>query len=202
MLTVANEVQGGIAAFSNRVLSDYPAAQKQLATAAGKVVGVNVGALSMRVGFTGEGRVALVGDGNLNPRVDLTISIPIASLTGLAAKAPEAFNRIKFDGDSELAATLSDIARNVEWDSEADLARFVGVVAAQRMVGAAQGARTWQGEAAERLAANMAEYLVEEKQAFISRRTLEVFTLANEQLRDDLARLDARLAKLAPTPAA
>lgn len=201
MLTVANEFQGGIVAFVNRVLSDYPAAQKRLATAAGKVVFVNVGVLSMRVGFTGEGRVALVGDGNLNPGADLTISIPIASLNGLAAKAPEAFHQIKFDGDSELAATVSDIARNVEWDSEADLARLVGVVAAQRMFGAAHGARRWRGEATERLAANIAEYLVEERQAFISRRTLEVFTLANEQLRDDLARLDARLAKLAPTPA-
>ncbi len=202
MLTVANEFQGGIVLFVNRVLSDYPAAKKQLATAAGKVVLVRVGALSMRLTFTGDGKLAPVGDSTLDADIDLTISIPIAALPGLAAKTAHAFNQIKFDGDSELAATLSDIARNVEWDSEADLARWVGVVAAQRIAGGAKGARAWGKDAAARLAANMAEYLVEEKHAFVSRRTLETFTQENEQLRDDLARLAARLDKLASTRAA
>ena len=44
--------------------------------------------------------------------------------------------------------------------------------------------------------ANVAEYLTEERRAFITQRELEELARQNETLRDDIARLDARLMNL------
>ena len=72
----------------------------------------------------------------------------------------------------------------------------VGDVVAHRVVDAAQRANTWRAEAGQRLTANVAEYLTEERRAFISSRELEELTRRSETLRDDTARLDARLSKI------
>ena len=139
----------------------------------------------------------LAGDtGAELPAPDLSFIIPLWLLPKLATKDADAFTQLVFTGDSELAATLSDIARNVEWDVGQDLSRVVGDVAAQRIVDSARRARSWQQETGQRLVANVAEYLTEERRAFITQRELEELARQNETLRDDIARLDARLMNL------
>ncbi|MEO8383593.1 MAG: hypothetical protein ABI583_00015 [Betaproteobacteria bacterium] len=184
--------------FVNRVLSDYPAACERLRTHQGKGIAVQVGPIKTVMRISPGGEFELVGDtgDTLEVVADVSMVIPPSVLPGLAAKDPEAMSKIAFSGDSELAATLADIARNVEWDIEADLSRVVGDVVAHRVVETAQRARAWRDEAGERLSANVAEYLTEERRAFISSRELEVLARQNETLRDDIARLDARLSKL------
>lgn len=183
----------------NRVLSDYPAARHRLRAHHGKVIAAQVGPVQTRMRITTEGEMELVGDSGAAtsaPDADVSLTIPLSLLPGLATKEATALRQIEFTGDSELAATLSDIARNIEWDMEADLSRVVGDVAAHRIVDTAQRARAWQTDAGQRLTANVAEYLTEERRAFISTRELEDLAQQNEILRDDLARLDARLIKI------
>ena len=185
--------------FFNRVLSDYPAARQRLRAHHGKVIAAQVGPVQTRMRITTAGEMELVGDSGAAtsaPDADVSLTIPLSLLPGLATKEATALRQIEFTGDSELAATLSDIARNIEWDMEADLSRVVGDVAAHRLVDTAQRARAWQTDAGQRLTANVAEYLTEERRAFISTRELEDLAQQNEILRDDLARLDARLIKI------
>ena len=185
--------------FVNRVLSDYPAARERLRAHQVKVIAVKVGPVKTVVRISSGGEFELVGDSgdeSVGTVTDVSMTIPPSLLPALAARDPEALSKIAFSGDSELAATLSDIARNVEWDIEADLSRLVGDVVAHRVVEAAQRAGSWRAEASQRLTANVAEYLIEERRAFISSRELEDLTRQNEVLRDDIARLDARLSKL------
>ena len=185
--------------FVNRVLSDYPAARVQLQAHQGKLIAVTVGPVTTRMRVSREGEMALVGDTGTatpSPTPDVTLTIALALLPRLAAKDATALSKIGFAGDSELAATLSDIARNVEWDIEADLSRVVGDIAAHRMVDTAQRGHEWRKDAAQRLTANVAEYLLEERRAFISTRELDELAQRSEILRDDIARLDARLARL------
>ncbi len=184
--------------FVNRVLSDYPAARGRLRAHHGKVIAVQIGPIRTVMRIATGGDFELVGDTDgdtAETTADVSMSAPLSLLPGLAARDPAALSKIAFSGDSELAATLSDIARNVEWDVEADLSRLVGDVVAHRVVDAAQRANTWRAEAGQRLTANVAEYLTEERRAFISSRELEVLTRKSETLRDDIARLDARLSK-------
>ncbi len=185
--------------FFNRVLSDYPAARHRLRAHDGKVVAAQAGPAAMRMRVTADGEMELVGNaGTPTPDADVSLTVPLSLLPRLVNKDESALAQIVFTGDAELAATLSDIARNVEWDVEADLSRVVGDVAAHRIVESAQRARAWQTDAGQRFTANVAEYLTEERQAFIVTRELENLARQNETLRDDIARLDARVAKLQP----
>ena len=188
-----------VSTFLNRVLSDYPAARVRLQTHHGKVIAAQIGPVETRMRITSDGEMELVGNtGNLAPAQlpDVSLTLPLSLLPGLAARDPAAFSQIAFTGDSELAATLADIARNVEWDIEADLSRVIGDVAAHRLLGSARRARAFRVQAGQRFAVNVAEYLTEERQAFITARDLEALTQQNETLRDDVARLDARLAQI------
>lgn len=185
--------------FFNRVLSDYSAARVQLQKHQGKLIAADVGPASTRMRITRAGEMELVGDtGDAAslPAPDVSIMVPLFVLPRLARKDPAAVSQIIFTGDAELAATLADIARNVEWDVEADLSRVVGDVAAHRIVDTAQRANAWRLDATDRLTANVAEYLTEERDAFIASRELDSLTHQNETLRDDIARLEARLGKL------
>jgi ubiquinone biosynthesis accessory factor UbiJ len=188
--------------FINRVLSDYPAARAQLQAHSGKLIAADVGPVTARMRVTREGEMELVGEvggdaSGESSGPDVSFAIPLSALPKLAIKDEGAFSQIVFSGDSELAATLSDIARNVEWDVEEDLSRALGDVAAHRIVDTAGRVHAWQKDAGQRLSANVAEYLTEERRAFISQRDLDDLTRHNETLRDDIARFDARLAKLA-----
>lgn len=181
----------------NRVLSDYPAARVQLQAHEGKVIAAQIGPAVTRMRITAHGEMELVGTGATPPLPpDVSFTVPLSLLPGLASKDAAALSQIVFSGDSELAATLADVARNVEWDVEEDLSRIIGDVAAHRIVNTAQRARAWRAEATQRLGANVAEYLTEERRAFITAHELEALASQNETLRDDIARLEARLTKL------
>ena len=140
--------------------------------------------------------VGETGAGSPPQTPDVSLIVPLSLLPRLATKDPAALSQIVFTGDSELAATLSDIARNVEWDIEADLSLVVGDAVAHRMVASVRRAHEWRVDAGQRITANVAEYLTEERRAFVTARELEALSLQNESLRDNIARLEARVAKV------
>ena len=96
-------------------------------------------------------------------------------------------------GVASFAEQVTNVAREVEWDIEEDLSKLVGDIAAHRIVDTVRRADTWRRDAGQRLTENVAEYLVEERREFISRTELETLARASEALRDDVARLEARL---------
>jgi ubiquinone biosynthesis accessory factor UbiJ len=189
----------------NRVLSDYPAAREMLSAHRDKAIEISIGPLSVRMRIGGSGSVELMGAGGENSApssssVDVTLRIPVALLPRLARRDESAYASVEFTGDSELASTLSTIARHVNWDFEEDLSRWIGDAAANRVGSGARALRTWGNDASTRLTANFAEYLTEEKRAFATARELEQLAVANEKLRDDVARLEARMSQLQSTP--
>lgn len=179
----------------NRVLSDYPMARERLMAYNGKLIAAQVGSFSTRLRISSGGEVEPVGAG-VEQKEDVAFTIPLSALPALARREEHAFTLIQFSGDSELASTLSSLVRNVDWDIEEDLSRMVGDTAAHRIAGGLRSFDAWRTDAASRLSANVAEYLVEEKRVLVSQRDLESLTRANETLRDDIARAEARIARL------
>jgi ubiquinone biosynthesis protein UbiJ len=185
--------------FINRVLSDYPLARQRLAAHASARVAVNVGPVGVELRITPHGGVEAVGNSasdEATAKVDFRI--PITALSGLLRKDPYAFRQVAFEGDSELAHVLSTVARGVEWDIEEDLSRLLGGgklgdIISHRVVGTINSIAEWRDEAGQRFTENVAEYLVHEREAFITRDQLEQMARDNEMLRDDVARLEARL---------
>jgi ubiquinone biosynthesis protein UbiJ len=190
------------ARLARRILSDYPQARHVLAAHAHRQVTIAVGPMVATLGITTDGSMEPAGQGNAVPAVAFTI--PLAVLPRLLRKDESAFREVTFSGDSELAHVLSMIARDVEWDIEEDISRMLGGgitadIVAHRAAGGVQAAAALRDHAGQRLAENLAEYLVHERNAFITSDDLECLARDNESLRDAVARLEARLHILSPS---
>lgn len=197
--------------FLNRVLADYPLARDLLKADTGKTIEATVGLASVRLRVSQNGDFELVGRTKsaadnvpdaapevpllvtLRAPSDVAFRIPANLLPRLASGDESAFSEVAFEGNSEFASTLSSIARNINWDVEEDLSQVIGDMAARRIVGSASATRLFIREAESRLLANVAEYLTEEKRAFTSKQELESLASENENLRDALARLEAKI---------
>jgi len=200
-----------VAKFLNHVLADYPLARDLLKADTGKTIEATVGIASVRLRVSQNGDFELVGRTKsaadsvpdaapevpllvtLGAPPDVAFRIPANLLPRLASGDESAFSEVAFEGNSEFASTLSSIARNINWDVEEDLSQVIGDMAARRIVGSASATRLFIREAESRLLANVAEYLTEEKRAFTSKQELESLASVNENLRDALARLEAKI---------
>ncbi|MDT9145970.1 hypothetical protein RSW78_25420, partial [Escherichia coli] len=90
---------------------------------------------------------------------------------------------------------LAFVFRNLEWDVEADLARVVGDIAAHRLTRFGAGLFDGLREAFRRTVQNVAEYATEETPLVAPRRDIAAFCADVDTLRDDVARLEKRIAR-------
>ena len=133
------------------------------------------------------------------PDADLEVSISLPAATPLLTlQGKDAVMRAaRIEGSAEFAETLGFVIRNLRWDAEEDLSRIVGDIAAHRIVTGTREFAGWQRQAAQNLAANLAEYFTEE-QPLVARQTdIAEFSDDIDRLRDDVARLEKRLQRLA-----
>jgi ubiquinone biosynthesis protein UbiJ len=85
----------------------------------------------------------------------------------------------------------------LRWDVEEDLSRVFGDVAAHRLTGSAQAMAQWAKMSGENLMRSFSEYWTEERPAVAAANDLAGFAADVDRLRDDLARLEKRISKLA-----
>jgi ubiquinone biosynthesis protein UbiJ len=179
--------------FVNHVLRSAPLAMERLRKHAGRTVAVAVGPLESAYTIQTTGEVARATGAAVR---DLDVRISPFLLPRLAAGEEAAYREIRMSGDMELAQEISAIARVLDWDFEEDLSRVVGDVAAHRNGTPARAARHWSRDAALRLAQGASEYYTEEQPLIASRVKVEDFIAAVARLRDDVDRLDKRIANL------
>ena len=177
----------------NHVLRSAPAAMERLRRHAGRTAHFRVGPVeaALTVQTTGE-----VADAVRGAARDLEVRISPFLLPRLAAGEEAAFREIEMTGDMELAHEVSFLVRNLTWDVEDDLSRFVGDIAAHRIVGGARVAQHWAREAVVRTAQGAAEYWTEESPLLASRVKVEGFVAEVAALRDAIERLEKRIERL------
>ncbi|HEX4859476.1 MAG TPA: hypothetical protein VFV17_10690 [Usitatibacteraceae bacterium] len=180
---------------ANRVLGDYPGARQRLAGHAGKTLDIASGPLAFALRIGAQGLAEPVGEGSEQTPA-LTLRIDPADWPALAREGSGAWQRVQATGDSELAQLIGELARELRWDYEEDLSHWIGDVAAHRVAGSLRDAVQWQRDSRDRLVDALAEGLTEETRAFITRDEAEAQHRAIEALRDDTARLEARLNRL------
>ena len=147
----------------------------------------------MRLTIAEGGRVKpAVQDAQASLRVLVKPEAPAALLRG----KEHFLHAIEVTGNARLADEVMVLARNLRWDYEEDLSRFVGDVAAHRLAGAARDFLAWQADAAQRLASSFAEYATEEKKLVLRRDELDSFAQAIARLRDGVERLEQRVRRL------
>jgi len=177
----------------NHVLRGSPLALERLRPHAGRTVAIHLGpvALALTVQSTGEVAAALPGASR-----DLEVRISPFLVPRLAAREEAAFGEIGMEGDGALAEDVSFLVRHLTWDVEEDLSRVVGDIAAHRLVGAARGFARWSRDASLRMAQGAAEYWTEESPLVASRVKVEGFARDVSALRDAVASLERRIARL------
>ena len=106
------------------------------------------------------------------------------------------------EGDTAFASALTGVLSGLRWDTEADLSRLIGDVAAHRFKQAASGLMTWQSKAASNLAHALVEYWTEERPLLVGGQALSQFLQAVDALRDDAERLEKRVERIARSLAA
>ena len=114
----------------------------------------------------------------------------------LAARDESAWKDVAVTGDTDFAATLNSVARNLRWDVEEDLSRIFGDIAAHRMAETARTLQRWGEQSLENAARSAAEYWTEERPLIASMRAVREFVSDVDALRDDVARLEKRVENL------
>lgn len=147
----------------------------------------------------------IADDGYFSEAVVDTPDALIRPTGALLARLPffgrEALRLADYQGDPALLATLDRVFRQLDWDVEADLAPLVGDIAAHRLHGLGRDALAGLRQAASALGVNASEYMVEEAELMARRVDVDRFNREVDTLADDVARLDARLARLEKTDA-
>jgi ubiquinone biosynthesis protein UbiJ len=132
-------------------------------------------------------------DANLEVSISLPAATPLLALQGKDAVMRAA----RIEGSAEFAEALGFVIRNLRWDAEEDLSTIVGDIAAHRIVTGTKEFVGWQQQAAQNLAANLAEYFTEEQPLIAKQADIAEFSSDVDRLRDDVARLEKRLQRLA-----
>jgi len=176
----------------NRLLSAEPWARLRLAPFAGETV-------ELRAPLLPTLRLRILEGGTVEPggaEPGLTMTLKPGLLAALARGEEHAMRAVDVEGDAKLAAEVLVLARHLRWDAEEDLSRLVGDVAAHRLADAGRALAAWHLDAAQRLAAAVADYVTEEKQLLVRRADLAALGDSVARLRDAVARLDKRVERL------
>jgi ubiquinone biosynthesis protein UbiJ len=129
-----------------------------------------------------------------------TVKLAPGLMLRLAARDESAWREIGITGDTDFAAAIHHVTRNLRWDVEEDLSRVFGDIAAHRMAETGRTFQRWGEQAVENTGRAFAEYWTEEQPLIAGARDLEEFGRAVDQLRDDAARLEKRIEQLARKP--
>jgi len=177
----------------NHVLRGESWALRRLAPYAGKTAAFDVLPFAFNLTVRDDGTVAPAAP-DIPPDASFRLSPP-AALRILAGDAA-AYDEVVVQGDAEFADAVAFVVRNARWDVEEDLARAFGDVAAHRLVNTGRSALRLQARAAASLARSLSDYWVEERPLIARRSDVSGFIADVDALRDDIARLEQRIARL------
>lgn len=186
-----------VAAINRQLAAKAPARELQ-AELDGRVFAMRVADSALAIFFTA-GEHGLTLSKHVAGEPDVVVSGSLLSLARLAGANGEQLIRdgsIGVTGDALLAKQFQRLLQLGRPDPEEELSHLVGDVAAHGIAEALRSVGGWTRETRSIMRQNVAEYLQEESRSLPSRYEFEAFSAAVNALRDDVARLEARLAKL------
>lgn len=189
-------LQQAVAAGLNRVFAQTPGARDALARHAGKAIALDL--ILLRVNLRVDADGALRIDASATP--DAVIFISPDLIAQLPFKGKAAFREARTEGDAELLSAFNEAFQQLNLDAEAELAKVFGPVAGFRLAETGRAFGQWLTQAATDTARTLAEYAVEESPMLASKIGVARFNRDVDTLRDDVARLETRLALLDKRP--
>jgi len=176
----------------NHLLRQSPGAAEALVRHAGASVRFDLA--------LGQVDFRIADDGCLSEAVVDTPDAVIRPTPALVARLPffgrDALRHADYSGDPALLATLDRVFKKLSWDVEADLAPWIGDIAAHRLHAMGRDALAGLAQVASALGLNASEYMVEEAGMMARKVDVARFNREVDTLADDAARLEARLRRL------
>jgi len=187
-----------VATLLNRNISESTPARELCAALSGTVIAVRVTDTALAAYFLIEDEALdIVMSTTRDPDVIISGSlITLARMAGQSGTTAIRDGLLDLSGDAELAGQFQQLLSSAKPDIEEELSGIVGDVAAHRLGELARGLGHWGQEARTTMGANIREYLQEESRDTPSRYELEKFNADVSTLRDDVARIEARLNRL------
>jgi ubiquinone biosynthesis protein UbiJ len=181
-----------IASGLDRLFAQTPGARGSLAGHAGRTLALDFALFRARL------RVGEGGSLHAAPEaeVEATIFITPDVLARLPAQGKAAFRELRSEGDAELLSAFNDAFQQLDLDAEAELSRLFGPIIGFRLAEAGRSFTGWMQQALDDSARAFAEYAVEESPMLASKPDVARFNREVDALRDDVARLEARLSYL------
>jgi len=178
----------------NHLLAQHTWAKARLVAHAGKQVELHATGQRLLFAIDMEGYLA---SGEADHDTDVVIELAPEALKALAEGMDGIMAHVRITGNAELADTLSFVARNLRWDREADLARIFGPIIGRRIHLVARSIEHAIPDTGQRLARNATEYLIHEGALLIAQDEMTSHMADIRRLRDDLARLEQRVERVA-----
>jgi ubiquinone biosynthesis protein UbiJ len=184
----------------NRALALDPATREGLAVLDGRSVELAMESppLALRLQVQGDrlavGPVDAANEPDLGIRA--TLGALLAQLPPLRSDDAPPVGRMRVTGDADLARRLQRLTERFDPDWQQPFAAVFGDVVGVQVANAVAAALRHARDAGRDLAGTAAEYLTEESRDVVPRAELDAFNDAVDTLRDDAARLDARIARL------
>lgn len=180
----------------NHVLGREPWAMARLAAFSGEIARLSAPPVVFSFAVASDGSLnTLPSTCDVSPLV--SIALPQDSISkALFGQFDSVLSAATISGSADFAEALSFVFKNLHWDLEADLASLVGDIPAWRSMQALRHGLAWQKASATNALANVKEYLVEESGQVLDHQEILDFSRSVAGLRDDLARLEKRIAKL------
>lgn len=178
----------------NALLQREDWARERLYPHSGKTVRFVAGPLKINLGISSAGYTH-VSDTAIVP--DVTLTIPSHQISKLPAliksqNPSELVAILHIEGDAGLAQTVSDLARDLRWDVEHDLANRFGDIAATRFLKTASTLLQTARQSTLHLGENVSEYLGHESRMLLNRPAFDVWTAELNTTLQRLEKLEAR----------
>ncbi len=180
--------------FLNHLIQNESWAQQRLRIYRGSILRLEAGPVLLALQVSDQGFFA-EASGTDCP--DVVISLPADAPLRFVINRNSVLASVKLSGSADVAEGLAFVLKNLRWDVEADVAEWIGDVPARRLV--QLGSRTFEvlQNGAQRVAQNFAEYANEDSGLLPPEREVLGFSDAVNRLRDDVARLEKRISRMA-----
>jgi len=187
-----------VASVLNRNIRETTPARELCRKLDGTVVAVRVRDTGLATWFIiHDEKLELATDHDAEPDVLITGSlITLARMAGNSGLSALRKGELEITGDAHTAERFQRLLALAKPDVEEELSGIVGDAAAHRMGEVARGLGKWAREARATMGANIREYLQEESRDAPSRYESDRFASDVATLRDDVDRLEARIARL------